>query len=81
MAPLLLGPLTGSPEARAPGDLTTITAQVTLAADAWFEICVLQVPGLVLHASSLEQANQTVLNAVAEATGKAPAELRIQLQW
>lgn len=81
MAPLVADFPAGSPEGCAPGAKATITAVVTLAADTWFELHVHQMPGLVVYATSLERAQEAVIEAVAKATGQAPGELCVHIQW
>ncbi|MEV7607137.1 hypothetical protein AB0N65_17010 [Paenarthrobacter sp. NPDC089322] len=62
-------------------DVTTLTAIVTLAADSWFELHILQLPDLVVHATSLDSAPDAVLSAAARSTGRHPNEFDVQLQY
>ena len=58
----------------------TLTARVTLATDGWFELRVIQIPGLVLHVSRLEEAAQAVLDAATASSGRKPEEFDVQFQ-
>ena len=61
--------------------IRTLTAVVTLAADGWFELNVLQIPGLVVHTASLDRAPDAVRKAACKSTGSAPWEFDVQVQW
>lgn len=70
-----------SNEVRLGSAVRTLTAVVTLAADGWFELTVLQIPGLVVHTARLERAPDAVRKAACQATGRAPWEFDVQIQW
>jgi hypothetical protein len=69
------------PKVRLGSGIRTLTAVVTLAADGWFELNVLQIPGLVVHTASLDRAPDAVRKAACKSTGSAPWEFDVQVQW
>ncbi|QQQ62123.1 hypothetical protein [Paenarthrobacter ureafaciens] len=68
-------------EVRPDSAIRTLTAIVTLAADGWFELSVLQIPGLVVHASRLDRAPEAVRKAACQSTGRARWEFDVHVQW
>jgi hypothetical protein len=57
----------------------SLTATVTWAADGWFELHVLQMPDLVVHSPSLDEAPAAVQDAAAHKTKRKPDDFDVEL--